>query len=230
MSQPIILVQNVTKKYKNAKHSARSSSKNSYIYALTNFNMEVKIPSIIAVVGPKYSGKSTLFKLLLGLVPPSSGQIQILGYTPHLRQTEFLSIIGFANGQKISADSTLTVQDSLLLTGYLYNIDLTLTKERILELTKHFQFNKLAKLPLNQLSSVEKIKFEIMSALVHKPKILIIDEILSDLNNNSLQEIKKIIKQLAYSEQINIVILSEKLDSISDLCSEIINLESKEIP
>lgn len=191
---------------------------------ILNFNLTVKKPEIVGIVGSKNSGKTTFFKLCLGFIQPTSGTINILGFQPYQRRQQFLYQIGFVNGNKYTSNINLTAKDSLLLSGYLYNLSSPTVLDRIDKLAQDFEFEDYLNVAINQFSTVEKIKFEIMTALLHSPKILFMDDVLSDLSQADLAKIQKLVKKYFEEENICMVVTSQKQETVESISHQIINI------
>ncbi len=219
-----ILIKNVSKNYRYPLKSFGAKGTVKQVKALINFNLEIKTPKIVGIVGKKNCGKTTLFKICTGSTNASSGEVKILGYKPNAKDAEFLHEIGVASVQKISSNISLSVEDSLLLSGYLYNMSVQETKHKIDQLLKKFKFQSLLKTSVNQLSSVEKIKFELISILIHSPKIIFVDNLIDELNNSALQEIQNILKQHFNEEKICMLFTSANIENLKDFCQEIVEL------
>lgn len=220
----LIVIKNLQKVYRNEVKSKDIKNKTKQILGLSSFSLEIEKPKIVGIFGNKNSGKTTLLKMCLGLIKPTSGDITILGTTPNSKNIDFLYMVGSANGLKISANLNLTSQESLLLSGYLYNLNVETTKTKITKLSKLFKFKSLLLTPLNQLSSVEKIKFELISTLIHSPKIIFVDNLIDELNKPALKEIQTTLIQYFEEEKICMLFTSSNKDNLENFCQEIVEI------
>lgn len=223
MGKSLISINNLNKSFTLQKEISKLGNKT--INVLQDFNFTSNKPDIIGLIGAKNSGKTTLFKILIGCLAPCSGEINVLGLKPNFRDTKYSTQIGFVSGLKFT-DSTLPIQESLTLLAYLLNIPEVEFKQRCLKLINDFQFNHLLNIPINQLNNMEKIQFELICALINKPKIVFIDNIIDDLNSQILEKVKSLILDYHRKEEISFIIFSQSKDKIENICQNVVNIST----
>jgi len=221
MGKSYISINNLNKSFTLQKETSKLGSKR--INVLKNFNFTSDKPDIIGLIGEKNSGKTTLFKILIGCLAPCSGEINILGLKTNFKDAKYMLQIGFVSGVKFT-DSTLPIQESLSLFAYLLNIPEAKFKQRLLKLINDFQFNHLLNTPINQLNNMEKIQFEIICALINRPKMVFIDNVIDDLNSQILAKVKSLVFEYHKKEQISFIIFSQSKDKLSDICQNLVQM------
>jgi ABC-2 type transport system ATP-binding protein len=192
--------------------------------ALAPTDLELEAGQIVGLVGANGAGKTTLIKLLTGLIHPSQGEAKVLGFTPHFRQIEFLKNIGVILGQKNQLWWDLTPADSFRLLGQIYDIPDLERKKRIHELAEWLQCQHVLDTQLRRLSLGERMKMEIIGALLHKPKILFLDEPTIGLDIVAQSRIRSFLSEYAKTEKPLIILTSHYMTDISSLAHHLILL------
>jgi ABC-2 type transport system ATP-binding protein len=191
------------------------------VKALQNFSLEIDKPIIYGLVGPNGAGKTTFIKHCLGLVENDVGQISVLGYNPYQRKPEFLQQVGLVSGQKQNLDPNLPAIDSMILSGYVYNMQQPKINQRIEELVNLFDLKEKIHTPVRQLSLGQKMKFEIISSILHSPKFLFMDEPTLGLDFDSQNTMRKLLKELNQTQGLSILLTSHYMPDITNLCQRV---------
>lgn len=155
-----------------------------YKIALQPTTLSIQKGSIVGLVGANGAGKTTLLKLLAGLIHPTVGDARILGFQPWQRDFSYLSRIGILLGQKNQLWWDIPAADSFDLLGKIYGLSPAVVKERTYELGELLGATDQMHIQLRRLSLGERMKMEIIGALLHRPEILfwmnlLLDSILS---------------------------------------------------
>ena len=140
-------------------------------HAVENFDLEVQGGEIVGLLGPNGAGKTTLMKMFTGIIVPSSGSVNVIGYKPFERSIAFRQQIALVMGQKSQLWWDIPALDSLHLLGSYYEIPESELKSRIAHLADLLQVSDLLKF-MRKLSLGERMKMELMSCLLHKPSII----------------------------------------------------------
>jgi ABC-2 type transport system ATP-binding protein len=143
--------------------------------ALKATDLSLKSGQIIGLVGANGAGKTTLLKILSGLIPPSTGEAKVLGFTPFDRKPEFLRQISLLLGQKNQLWWDLSPSDSFQLLGDIYNLEPGIAKKRSLELADILDAKHVLNTQLRRLSLGERMKMELIGSLLHEPKVLFLE-------------------------------------------------------
>ena len=190
-------------------------------HALQNINLDVDSGEIVGILGENGAGKTTLIKLLVGLLYPSEGSINIDGYTPWKRKNEFLKQISVVMGQKNQLWWDIPASESFLLNQKIYEIPQAEYKKTLEELVQLLNVEDKLNVQVRRLSLGERMKMEIIAALLHKPKIVLLDEPTIGLDVISQSKIREFIK--FYNEEHNSTFLltSHYMNDIQALCDRV---------
>lgn len=191
------------------------------VKALTDFSLELEKPIIYGLVGPNGAGKTTFIKHCLGLVEKTTGSIEVLGFDPYKRKPEFLKQVGLVSGQKQNLDPNLSAKESLLLSGYLYDMMEPDISNRIDYLVDLFDIREKIDVPVRQLSLGQRMKFEIISSVLHSPKFLFMDEPTLGLDFDAQNTLRILLKKLHTQDGLTILLTSHYMPDITELCERV---------
>jgi len=191
------------------------------VKALTDFSLLIEKPIIYGLVGPNRAGKTTFIKHCLGLVEKTSGEIQVLGHNPYDRKPDFLRQVGLVSGQKQNLDPNLSAQESLILSGYLYDMMEPDISNRINYLVDLFDIREKIDVPVRQLSLGQRMKFEIISSVLHSPRFLFMDEPTLGLDFDAQNTMRELLKKLHEKDGLTILLTSHYMPDISILCERV---------
>lgn len=217
----LLQANNLEKTFYVYKKTGWLSRKRTEVKALSNFSLKIDKPIIYGLVGPNGAGKTTFIKHCLGLVEATAGEISVLGYNPYLRKPEFLEQVGLVSGQKQNLDANLSALDSLMLSGYLYNMQQPKISQRIKELVDLFDLQEKIDVPVRQLSLGQKMKFEIISSVLHSPKFLFMDEPTLGLDFDAQNTMRTLLRNLHENEGLTILLTSHYMPDITTLCERV---------
>jgi len=180
----IINVENLCKTYTTYKRgSGLREAVNSFfrrekviVKAVDNISFNVEEGSICGILGPNGAGKSTTIKMLCGALFPASGSIQSLGFNPYADRKRYVREIGAVFGQRSQLVWDIPPVDSFNMNRAIYGIPLAEYKPRLDELSELFEINEVMQKPTRVLSLGERMKCEFVMAMLHKPKIVFLDE------------------------------------------------------
>jgi len=192
--------------------------------ALAPLDLELEAGQIVGLVGANGAGKTTLIKLLTGLIHPTRGHAQALSFIPHLREPEFLKKIGVILGQKNQLWWDLTPADSFNLLGQIYDISDQDRKKRMFDLADWLQCRHVLDIQLRRLSLGERMKMEIIGSLLHKPKILFLDEPTIGLDIVAQTRIRSFLSDYVRTEKPLIILTSHYMADISSLAQHLVLL------
>lgn len=196
--------------------------------ALKNFSLSIKNPIIYGLIGPNGAGKTTFIKHCLGLVEKTSGSISVLGFDPYTKKKEFLKQIGFVSGQKQNLDHNLAAMDSLKYSGYMYDMMEPEISKKIYHLAEIFEVTNKLDVPVRQLSLGQRMKFEIISSVLHQPKFLFMDEPTIGLDFDAQRAMHSLLKKLHQEYNLTILLTSHYLPDITTLCERVAVIDQGE--
>lgn len=191
-------------------------------HALRPTTLSIQHGQIVGLVGANGAGKTTLIKLLCGLIHPSSGDAKVLGYHPWERKPEFLQQVGVLLGQKNQLWWDIAPADSFELLGQIYMIPGDELKSRMGMLAERLGATKQLYTQLRRLSLGERMKMEIIGALLHKPKILFLDEPTIGLDIVAQSAIRSFLIEYSKAEKPTIILTSHYMDDIAQLADRLL--------
>ena len=213
--QPFIQFENITKSF-GAK------------VILDKLSLNIPYRDIFGIIGKSGSGKTTLLSLLVGFLKPDKGQILFQSRDIHRDLQSIQQQFGFA-AQEGSFYPKLTVDENLWYFGKMYNIPTNVLKERIPELLRLVELEDAHDLIAWKLSSGMQKRLDIACALIHEPKVLILDEPTEDLDPALRNEILDLLHKINKEKDITIIITSHLLDEVEYICRDVAILDKKKV-
>jgi ABC-2 type transport system ATP-binding protein len=183
---------------------------------------EIKPGEIVGFLGPNGAGKTTTLKMLSGLLFPTSGDVQVLGFTPSKRQAEYLRQITLVMGNRNQLAWDLPALDSFELQRSIYNLQQADFKQTRDEFIERLEVGELVNKPVRNLSLGERMKVEIIGALLHRPKILFLDEPTIGLDVTMQRRIRSFIDDYNRSNGATILLTSHYMADVEALCKRVI--------
>ena len=190
--------------------------------ALTDVNLKIESGQIIGLVGANGAGKTTLLKILSGLIVPSSGDAQVLGFRPWERKAEYLKRISILLGQKNQLWWDLSPLDSYSLLARIYDLDLTKARDRVHQLAQMLRCEHVLETQLRRLSLGERMKMEIIGALLHEPDVLFLDEPTIGLDIVAQSTIREFLQNYVKDKGPTVILTSHYMDDIAKLAHQLL--------
>ncbi len=230
MDKPIIEIRDLTKTFRLKQKPAgfKASLRNLFsanykeIAAVSNLNFSVDKGELLAFIGPNGAGKSTTIKMLTGILYPSSGYINVLGFNPSTQRQQLAFHIGSVFGQKPQLWYHLPAQDTYDLFSRIYELEPRDYRERLKFLVDAFEIRDLIETPVRKLSLGQRMRCEIVGSLLHRPQIIFLDEPTIGLDVISKQHIREVIQYLNDKEQVTIFLTSHDAGDIETLAKRTI--------
>ena len=191
-------------------------------HALNNVNLEINPGEIIGLIGANGAGKTTLVKILAGIVHPSSGEASVLGHIPWLRPNEYRRQMSLIMGQKNQVWWDLPAMDSFLLLKEIYQIPEVTYKRNIEFLADTLQVHDQLKTQVRKLSLGERMKIELMAALLHNPKVIFLDEPTIGLDITAQNAVRDFLKSYQKEFRPMTILTSHYMQDIKELCPRIV--------
>lgn len=198
-------------------------------YALNNINFDIHEGEIVGLIGANGAGKTTLSKILSGIIHPSSGDISVLGTDPWKREISFRKKMSLIMGQKASLWWDLPALDCYLLLKEIYQINDEDYHTRLNFLAETLGIKDQLKVQIRRLSLGERMKVELIAALLHNPQVVFLDEPTIGLDLTAQKAVRKFL--LDYRRQFNpcMILTSHYMEDIEELCERIIILKEGSI-
>ncbi|MCT7956176.1 ABC transporter ATP-binding protein [Laspinema palackyanum] len=192
------------------------------IEAVKDVSFQIKPGEVVGFLGPNGAGKTTTLKMLTGLIHPSSGLVKVAGHVPFKRQEAFLKKITLVMGQKQQLLWDLPALDSLRINGVVYGIPEKECRERIGQLTEMLSLQGKLNQPVRKLSLGERMKAELMAALLHNPDVLFLDEPTLGLDVNGQASVRDFLREYNQRTGATILLTSHYMADITALCDRVI--------
>jgi ABC-2 type transport system ATP-binding protein len=184
---------------------------------------------VIAFLGPNGAGKSTTIKMLTGILYPTSGEARVLGLNPWSERKRLAFKIGTVFGQKTQLWYHLPPVDTFELMARIYELDDQSYKRRRDLLIERFELVPYLTTPVRKLSLGERMRCEIVAALLHSPRVLFLDEPTIGLDVVAKAKIRDLIRELNREEQVTIFLTSHDAGDIEQLCSRAVVINHGQI-
>ncbi len=192
------------------------------VKAVQDISFQIETGEIVGFLGPNGAGKTTTLKMLSGLIHPSSGRVEVAGYTPFRRQPQFLQKISLVMGQKQQLLWDLPALDSLRINAAVYKIPEKIFERRLQELAEMLSLQEKLTQPVRKLSLGERMKAELLAALLHHPPVLFLDEPTLGLDINAQAAVREFLKEYNQRYQATILLTSHYMADITALCKRVI--------
>jgi len=190
--------------------------------AVKDITFEIEQGEIVGFLGPNGAGKTTTLKMLSGILYPSNGEASVLGFVPWERKKAYKMQFSIVMGQKSQLSWDLPASESLNLFKYIYEIDDAEYKKSLDELTDLLDIKHLLNVQVRRLSLGERMKLELIAALIHRPKILFLDEPTIGLDLISQSRIRDFLKHYNQQAKTTILLTSHYMNDIEHLCKRTI--------
>jgi len=197
--------------------------------ALKGVTFDIEEGSFVGLIGANGAGKTTLLKILSGLIPPTNGQAVVLGQDPFKRAMSFRKSISLVMGQKAQLWWDLPAVDAFELLKAIYSVPEKLYRERLDTLAELLDVKKLLNTQIRRLSLGERMKMELIGALIHWPKVIFLDEPTIGLDVLAAHKLREFLREFNQREKATIILTSHNMDDIERLCSRVLILKQGEI-
>ena len=199
------------------------------VKAVDGISFDIKAGECIGFLGPNGAGKTTTLKVLAGLLHPSSGVVTVDGHTPARREEHFLKKITLVMGQKQQLLWDLPPRDTLELNRAIYDVPTSEFRARLDELVALLDVSKQLGQPTRQLSLGERMKCELLAALVHGPRLLFLDEPTIGLDVNMQVAVREFIRRYNASTGATVILTSHYMDDVAALCPRVIVIDKGQL-
>src|SRR5438309_5545290 len=227
---PIIEAQNLTKTYRVSQKkegflgALRGLFHREYkqVRAVDGVSFAIEPGEMVAFLGPNGAGKTTTLKMLSGLIYPTSGDAQVLGFTPWQRADAFRRLFSLVMGQKNQLWWDLPAADSFQLHREIYSLpeaEFNTTQGELIEL---FEVRDLVRQPVRELSLGERMRMEIIAALLHRPQLLLLDEPTIGLDVVGQAKIQKCLREYNETRGVTMLLTSHYMRDVEALCDRVL--------
>ena len=198
------------------------SPKKKPVHALRGVSFAIQPGELVGFIGPNGAGKTTTLKTLSGLLYPTSGFVEVLEHDPWERKPDFLKQIALVMGQKNQLWWDLPAIETFELNRAIYEIPTRIYEENLNELTELLSVKKLLMTPVRKLSLGQRMRMELIAALLHKPKVLFLDEPTIGLDLIAQQKVRDFIYEYNHKYGATILLTSHNMDDLTNLARRVI--------
>lgn len=226
----MITLQNINKTFKVAQRSKGAGAalkslfrrEYRYVHALNNVSFHIDEGEIVGYIGPNGAGKSTTIKVMSGILVPSSGQCDIMGFTPWKSRKEYVRNIGVVFGQRTQLWWDVPIIDSFELLRDIYKVPQAEYKRNLDLLTETIGLSEFINTPMRQLSLGQRMRAEIAASLIHSPKVLFLDEPTIGLDAPSKLAVRQFIRDINAETKLTVILTTHDMNDIEALTDRVI--------
>ncbi len=230
MNQSAIHVGNLVKEFKVPERDAGFKAavgslfkrKFKQVKAVNDINFDIGAGEVVGFLGPNGAGKTTTLKMLSGLLYPTAGELQVLGHIPQKREKHFLRQITLVMGQRNQLAWDIPALDSYELNRAIYHIPADQFKQTRDSMIDLLDMGNLVKKPVRNLSLGERMKAEIIGALLHRPQVLFLDEPTIGLDVTAQRKIREFVAEYNRQYNASVILTSHYMADVEALCRRVI--------
>ena len=215
-------VDNLRKVYEVHKRRGLFAREKTEVVSVDNVSFSVPEGQALAFVGPNGAGKSTTIRMLTGILRPTSGAARVLGFDPWKDRARMGFHIGAVFGQRSQLWYHLPAGDTFDLLARIYNIDPREYKKRRDELVERFNLGALIDVPVRKLSLGQRMRAEVAASLLHKPKLLMLDEPTIGLDINARHQLRELIREWNRRDGLTVFLTSHDTGDIESVAERVI--------
>jgi ABC-type uncharacterized transport system, ATPase component len=199
------------------------------VNAVRNVSFTIESGEMVAFLGPNGAGKTTTLKLLSGLIYPTSGEASVLGHVPWKRENTFRRKFALVMGQKNQLWWDLPAQESFHLHKEIYRIPEAEFRRRRDELVDLLEVRQLVGQPVRELSLGERMRMELIAALLHSPEVLLLDEPTIGLDVVSQKKVQQFLRYYQQQQKLTVILTSHYMKDVEALCKRAIIINHGQI-
>lgn len=226
----VIEVKNLTKDYKiNKKGKGLGGAiknlflrKKTVVHAVKDLSFQIEKGEIVAFIGPNGAGKSTTVKMMSGILNPSDGQVLINGKDVAKKRKEVVMDLGVVFGQRTQLNWDLRLGESFELLKRIYRIPKEVYEENLKVMDEILSINEIIDTPVRQLSLGQRMRGDLVAAMLHSPSVLFLDEPTIGLDVEGKYAIRKFIKEINRVKGTTVILTTHDLGDIQELCERLI--------
>jgi ABC-2 type transport system ATP-binding protein len=193
-----------------------------YVEAVREINLDVEAGGVVGFIGPNGAGKTTTLKMLSGVLYPSSGYVEVLGFIPSKREKAFLKNITFVTGQRSRLFWDLPAGEYFNFCKVVYEVPEEVYQNNLKDLVKLAEIGDILRVPQRKLSVGQRRRCELVAALLHDPKVIFLDEPTNAIDLINTRRIREFIKSKGKEGRYTIILTSHNMADIEQVCERVI--------
>lgn len=195
------------------------------VEAVKGVDLRIEQGELVGFLGPNGAGKTTTLKMLSGILYPTSGEAKVMGFVPSERKSEMLRQIALVMGNKQQLWWDLPAVDSFAVLRELYEVPDDLYKKRLDHLVEALDIGSKIETQVRKLSLGERMKCELVAALLHGPRVIYLDEPTLGLDVVSQKSIREFLRQLHREEGTTMLLTSHYMQDVQELCERVVVID-----
>lgn len=231
--EPIIQVKDLKKHYRIAKRGKGIAASLKYLFsrneeikkAVDGISFSIRKGESVGFIGPNGAGKSTTIKILSGILYPDAGDVTIKGYIPYKQRKQYVRNIGVVFGQKSQLNWDLPLMESFELMKFIYRIPQEQYEKNLRLFSNLLEMEDFMNQPVRQLSLGQRMRGDIVAALLHSPEIVFLDEPTIGLDVVAKEKIREFIRYINEKEQTTILFTTHDMQDIEKVCDRLIMID-----
>lgn len=231
--EEMITVQGIKKYYKIAKRDKGVSASLRHLFnrkyeirkAVDDVSFSIRRGEIVGFIGPNGAGKSTTIKILSGILYPDAGSVNIKGFIPYRQRKQYVKNIGVVFGQKTQLNWDLPLIESFELMKFIYRIPQEKYEKNLKLFSELLDMEDFINQPVRQLSLGQRMRGDIVAALLHSPEIVFLDEPTIGLDVVAKEKIREFIRYINEKEQTTIIFTTHDMQDIEKVCERLIIID-----
>lgn len=204
-------------------------AKKVFIEAVRHINIDIEIGEIIGFIGPNGAGKTTTLKMLSGILYPTEGHVEVMGFTPFKREKDFLKQITFVSGQRNQLFWDLPADEYYNFCRIIYEIPKEVYQKNLKDLIDLAEIGDILKVPQRKLSFGQRKRCELVAALLHDPKVIFLDEPTNAMDLINARKIREFIIEKGKEGKHTIILTSHNMADIEQVCERVMIINRGEI-
>lgn len=196
--------------------------------AVKDISFSIEQGEMVGFIGPNGAGKSTTIKMLSGILCPDAGQIRVGGYQPYKQRKDYVANIGVVFGQKSQLQWDLPVIDSFELLKAIYCIPESMYKKNLDRFTEMLDMSGFLHQPVRQLSLGQRMRADIVAALLHSPSIVFFDEPTIGVDVVGKEKIRSFIRELNEEDKVTMLFTTHDMQDIEKTCKRLLIIDKGE--
>ncbi len=195
------------------------------VKAVDDISFQVEAGEIFALIGENGAGKSTTIKMMTGILTPSDGEMRINGFNPFKQREKYVKSIGVVFGQRSQLWWDLSPLESFRLLKSVYKVEEAEGNDWLDRLIEELEIGSFVNQPVRKLSLGQRMRCEVAASLIHRPKLLFLDEPTVGLDVLVKQKIREFLRQLNETEKMTILLTTHDVSDIEALCKRVLVMD-----
>jgi ABC-2 type transport system ATP-binding protein len=221
----VIAVRDLSRTFTVRERSGRLRRAVRTVHAVADVSFDIEAGEAVGYIGPNGAGKSTTIKMLTGILVPSSGSLSVAGLDPSRSRTELARRIGVVFGQRTGLWWDLPLRDSFELLRRIYRVPVPMYERNLAAFVELLDLQSLLAQPVRQLSLGQRMRGDIVAALLHDPEILYLDEPTIGLDLLSKQRLRGFLRELNAERGTTILLTTHDLVDIEQVCRRVMVID-----